>query len=139
MGPLHGGFLRLKSPSPPTSKAAPPLLQKQLALEHIAAVSSSVPAAPLSTSTAPCSQWERGGCAVFLTDVAPTGGRLGCRRLPNLSSSTYCEFTGTLLAVPSPLSKRLNGVVMCGLSSALQAISSPQPHTVALFIRSCFS
>ncbi|KAG0719793.1 hypothetical protein GWK47_049761 [Chionoecetes opilio] len=40
----------------PTSKAAPPLLQKQLALEHIAAVSSSFLPLPISTSMVPYSQ-----------------------------------------------------------------------------------
>ncbi|KAG0701795.1 hypothetical protein GWK47_002886 [Chionoecetes opilio] len=83
----------------PTSKAAPPLLQKQLALEHIAAVSSSSLPLPISTSTAPCSQMGARGALVYSLDVAPPEEAGFGRRLPNLSSSTYCELQGLLLAV----------------------------------------
>ncbi|KAG0720142.1 Gag-Pol polyprotein [Chionoecetes opilio] len=111
----------------PTSKAAPPLLQKQLALEHIAAVSSSVPAAPHLYVDGSLQPDGSAGCAVYSPDVAPPEGGWVGRRLPNLSSSTYCELQGLLLAVSLLCQRRLNGVVMCDSQSALQAISSPQP------------
>ncbi|XP_042882320.1 uncharacterized protein LOC122259540 [Penaeus japonicus] len=50
-----------------------------------------------------------------------------CRRLPNSSSSTYCELQALLLAVNFICQRRVNGAVMCDSQSALQAISSPQP------------
>jgi len=111
----------------PTSKTDPPLLQKQLALQHIATLSSSVPAARHLYADGSVQSNGGAGCAVYSPDIdPPEGGWLG-RRLPNASSSTYCELQALLLAVTLLCQRRLNGVVMCDSQSALQAISSPQP------------
>ncbi|XP_076058606.1 uncharacterized protein LOC143035625 [Oratosquilla oratoria] len=72
------------------------------------------------------------GCAVYSPDVEPPeGGWVNCR-LPNSSSSTYCELQELLLAVNLLCQQRLNGLVMYDSQSALQTISSPQPihHTL---------
>ncbi|KAG0719743.1 hypothetical protein GWK47_049880 [Chionoecetes opilio] len=135
---LHGGFSAQVSFTP-TSKAAPTLLQKQLALEHIAAVSSSVPAAPHLYVDGSLQPDGSAGCACLLTRRGATGGRLGWPQTTQLVQLYLLRVTGTLAGCQSPCQRRLNGVVMCDSQSALQAISSPQPTHRCLFIRSCFS
>ncbi|KAG0714927.1 Gag-Pol polyprotein [Chionoecetes opilio] len=111
----------------PPSKAAPPLLQKQLALEHISAVSSSVPAAPhlyVDGSLQP----DGSAGALSTHSTGPHRREAGLAAdYPTCPSSTHCELQGLLLAVSLLCQRRLNGVVMCDSQSALQAISSPQP------------
>lgn len=111
----------------PTSKAAPPPLQKQLALEHINAVSSSVPAAHHLYVDGSVQPDGSAGCAMYSPDTEPPEGGWVGRRLPNSSSSTYCELRGLLLAVTFLCERQLHGVILCDSQSALQALSSPQP------------
>ena len=111
----------------PTSKADPPLLQKQLALEHISAVSSSVPAAHHLYVDGSVQPDGSAGCAVYSPDVEPPEGGWVGRRLPNFSSSTYCELRGLLLAVTFLCERQLHGVILCDSQSALQALSASQP------------
>ena len=49
------------------------------------------------------------------------------RRLPNSSSSTFCELHDILLAVTLLVRRRVNGIIMCDSQSALYALSSPRP------------
>lgn len=49
------------------------------------------------------------------------------RRLPNSSSSTYCELHAILDAVTLLVQRRMNGVIICDSQSALHALSSPRP------------
>ncbi|KAG0721565.1 Gag-Pol polyprotein [Chionoecetes opilio] len=125
---LHGGFLRLKSPSLPLPRQTHHSSKSNwLWREHIAVVSSSVPAAPHLYVDGSLQPDGSAGCAVYSLDVAPPEEGWVGRRLPNLSNSTYCELQGLLLAVSLLCQRRLNGVVMFDSQSALQAISSPQP------------
>ena len=111
----------------PTSKTDPPPLQKQLALGHISTVSSSVTAALHLYVDGSVQPDGSAGCAMYSPDVEPPeGGWVGCR-LPNSSSSTYCELRGLLLAVTFLSERQLHGVILCDSQSALQAISSPRP------------
>lgn len=96
----------------PTSKKDPPLLQKQLALETIAEVSATVSSA---------------ACAVYSpTMEPPRGDEWVGRRLPNSSSSTYCELQGLLDAVTLLNHILVNGIVVCDS----QALSSVCDHVV---------
>ena len=112
----------------PTSKAAHPLLQKQLALETIDSVSASVPSAHHVYVDGSLQADGSAACAVFSPTVEPPGvdGWAG-RRLPDSSSSTYCELHGLLDAVTLLTEKRLNGVIICDSKSALLALSSSRP------------
>ncbi len=49
------------------------------------------------------------------------------RRLPDFSSSTYCELNGLLDAVTLLTERRLNGVIICDSKSALLALFSSRP------------
>ena len=110
----------------PTSKTDPPPLQKQLALEHIRSVSSSVPAASHLYVDGSVQPDGSAGCAMYSSDVDPPEGGWTGRRLPNFSSSTYCELQGLLLAVRFLCERHLHGVILCDSQPALQAISSPR-------------
>ncbi|XP_076035376.1 uncharacterized protein LOC143021653 [Oratosquilla oratoria] len=112
----------------PTSKTAHPLLQKQLALETIACVSASVPTAHHLYVDGSMQADGSAACAVFSPTLEPPGGDgwIG-RRLPDTSSSTYCELNGLLDAVTLLTERRLNGVIICDSKSALHALSSPRP------------
>ncbi|XP_045123073.1 uncharacterized protein LOC123511337 [Portunus trituberculatus] len=59
-------------------------------------------------------------CAVFSPTMEPPGGDgwVG-RRLPNASSSTYCELNGLLDAVTILTERGLDGVIVCDSKSAL--------------------
>ncbi|XP_045119171.1 uncharacterized protein LOC123509096 [Portunus trituberculatus] len=67
-------------------------------------------------------------CAVFSSTVEPPRGDgwVG-RRLPNASSSIYCELNGLLDAVTILTERGLDGVIVCDSKSALHALSSPRP------------
>ncbi|KAG0715185.1 hypothetical protein GWK47_012528 [Chionoecetes opilio] len=112
----------------PTSKDAPPLLQKQLALETIAGVSTSVPAAPHIYVDGSVQADGSAACAMLSPTMEPPGDDewVG-RRLPNSSSSTFCEFHGILDVVTLLVRRSMNGVIVCDSQSALYALSSPRP------------
>jgi len=126
-GPPPWRILQPQVTFTPTSKADPPRLQKQLALEHIAAVSSSVSAALHLYVDGSLQPDGSAGCAIYSPDMEPPEGGWVGHRLPNSSSSTYCELQGLLLSVCVLCQRQVNGIVMCDSQSALQAISSPQP------------
>lgn len=111
----------------PTSKADPPLLQKQLALEHINTMSSSFPAAHHLYVDGSVQPDGSAGCAIYSPDVEPPEGGWPVRRLPDSSSSTYCELRGLLLAVSFLCERHLHGIILCDSQPALLAISSPRP------------
>lgn len=63
---------------------------------------------------------------------------LSGHRLPNSSSSTYCELHGLLEAITLLTRKRKNGLIICDSQSALPAISCPRPahqHLVKQILR----
>ncbi len=126
-GPPPWKIPRLQFTFTPTSKTDPPILQKQLALEHIIKLSSSVPNAHHLYVDGSVQPDGSAGCAMYSPDMEPPEGGWAGRRLPNSSSSTYCELQGLLLAISLLCRRRVNGVVMCDSQSALQAVSSPQP------------
>ncbi len=112
----------------PTSKDALPLLQKQLALETIAGVSMSVPAAHHIYVDGSVQADGNAACAMFSPTLEPPveGEWLG-HRLPNSSSSTFCELHGILDAVTLLVRRRVNGVIVCDSQSALHALSATRP------------
>ena len=111
----------------PTSRAAPPQLQRQSALHTIADLSARL-RVPHHLYTDGSLQADGGaGCAVFSPSLeAPEGGWVG-RRLPDSSSSTYCELRGLLDAVTLLLRAGTSGLVVCDCQPAIQALSSPGP------------
>ncbi|XP_042889847.1 uncharacterized protein LOC122264841 [Penaeus japonicus] len=104
-----------------------PVAEKQLALEHIATLSSSIPAAHHIYVDGSVQRDGSAGCAIYSPDVDQPEEGWVCHSYPNSSSSTYCELQALLLAVNFICQRRVNGAVMCDSQSALQAISSPQP------------
>ncbi|KAG0716294.1 hypothetical protein GWK47_010036 [Chionoecetes opilio] len=104
----------------PTSKAALPVLQRQLALEAIEAASSSVPVSHRVYTDGSLQSDGRAGSAVFSPDMEPPGGGWVGRRLLACSSSTFCELQGVLDAVTLLCQRGLNGVVtLDGLAKAV--------------------
>jgi len=57
----------------------------------------------------------------------PVGNEWLGRRLPDSSSSTFCELNGLLDAVTLIVQRKVNGVIICDSKSALLALSSPRP------------
>ncbi|KAG0715217.1 hypothetical protein GWK47_012455 [Chionoecetes opilio] len=112
----------------PTSKDVSPLLHKQLALETITAVSMSVPAAFHIYVDGSVQADGSAACAMFSPTIEPPGEDewLG-RRLPNSSSSTFCELHGILDAATLLVQRRVNAVIVCDSQSALYALSSSRP------------
>ena len=111
----------------PTSKDALPFLQKQLALDTIACVSTSVPAAHHIYVDGSVQADGSAACAIFSPTIEPVGGEWLGRRLPNSSSSTYCELHGILDAITLLVRRSVNGVIICDSQSALHSLSSPRP------------
>ena len=111
----------------PTSKSDLPLLQRQLALESIANMSSEVPAAHHLYVDGSLQADGSAGYALYSPTMKPPEGGWVGHRLPDSSSSTYCELHGILKAVDVLNQRQLNGIVICDSQSALLAISSPQP------------
>ncbi|XP_076043611.1 uncharacterized protein LOC143026727 [Oratosquilla oratoria] len=111
----------------PTTKSDLPQLQKQLALETIAGLSSLNAAHHLFTDG---SLQEDGsaGCAVYSLNIEPPLGGWAGRRLPNSSSSTCCELHGLLDAVTLLTRTGENGLIICDSQSALRALSSTKPE-----------
>ncbi|KAG0714003.1 hypothetical protein GWK47_014959 [Chionoecetes opilio] len=111
----------------PTSKSALPALQRQLALETKASISSSRPTLNHVYTDGSLQPDGTAGCAVFSPDVDPPPDGWVGRRLPVSASSTFCELYGILDAVSLLSQRGLNGLVICDSQSALQALSSPKP------------
>ena len=112
----------------PTSKDVHPILKKQLALETITGVSSSIPDAHHIYVDGSVQADGSAACAMYSPTMEPPveDGWIG-RRLPNSSSSTFCELHGILDAVTLLVRRRVNGVVVCDSQSALHSLSSPRP------------
>ncbi|XP_064077587.1 uncharacterized protein LOC135195256 [Macrobrachium nipponense] len=111
----------------PVSKTDLPQLQQQRALETIDRLSSSLSVAHHLYTDGSLQQDGSAGCAVFSPTLEPPpGGWIG-RRLPESSSSTYCELHGLLDAVILITRTRNNGLIICDSQPALQALSSHKP------------
>ena len=103
----------------PTSKSDFPPLQKQLALESIETVMSSI-LAPHHAYTDGSLQVDG---AVFSPDLEPPeNGRVG-RRLPDRSNSTLCELYAILDAVSLICQRGVNAIIICDSKLALQSLS----------------
>ncbi|XP_066948657.1 uncharacterized protein [Macrobrachium rosenbergii] len=101
--------------------------EKQLVLETIAKVSISVPAGHHIYVDGSVQADGSAACAMFSPTLeSPEGGWHG-RRLPNSSSSTYCELQGIWDAVTLLVRRNVNGLVICDSKSALQALTSSRP------------
>ncbi|XP_076057288.1 uncharacterized protein LOC143034828 [Oratosquilla oratoria] len=111
----------------PTTKSDLPQLQKQLALETIAGLSSLNAAHHLFTDGSLQGDGSA-GCAVYSPSIEPPLGGWAGRRLPNSSSSTYCELHGLLDAVTLLTRTGENGLIICDSQSALRALSSTKPE-----------
>lgn len=111
----------------PTCKADHPILQKQLALETIASESASDPEAHHIYVDGSVQADMSAACAMFSKTINPPedNGWVG-RRLPNSSSSTYCELNGILDAVTLLNDRKLNGLIICDSKTALHAIAAPR-------------
>ncbi|XP_076036221.1 uncharacterized protein LOC143022108 isoform X1 [Oratosquilla oratoria] len=112
----------------PTTKSDLPQLQKQLALETIAGLSSSLNAAHHLFTDGSLQEDGSAGCAVYSPNIEPPLGGWAGRRLPNSSSSTYCELHGLLDAVTLLTRTGENGLIICDSQSALRALSSTKPE-----------
>ena len=67
-------------------------------------------------------------CAMFSpTMEGPEGDGWVGRRIPNSSSSSYCELNGQLDAVTLLNERGLNGLIICDSKPALYTLSSPRP------------
>ena len=122
----------------PSSKSDLPQLQKQLALATIAELSSSLRDAHHLYTDGSLQADASAGCAVFSPSMDPPQGGWVGRRLPNSSSSTYCELHGLLDAVTLLTQSRGTGLIMCDSQPALRALSSPSPahqHVVTRILR----
>ena len=124
-----------KLPSPvvsftPTGKCDPPPLQLQLALEHVALVTSSFPASHrLYTDGSLQSDGAAGG-AVFSPDLPPPPGGWVGRRLRDHSSSTLCELHAILDAISLVSRRGVSAVIICDSKPALQSLSAVHPTHV---------
>ncbi|XP_050709605.1 uncharacterized protein LOC126994322 [Eriocheir sinensis] len=95
-----------------TSTSDLPQLQRQRALETIARLSSSLRVAHHLYTDGSLQGDGSAGCAVFSPNLEPPFGGWAGRRLPNSSSSTYCELHGLLDAVTLLSRSRLNGLII---------------------------
>ncbi len=110
-----------------TTKLNPSLLQLQLALEHVATVTSSITAPHrLYTDGSLQSDGAASG-AVFSPDLEPPPGGWVGRRLGDHSSSTLCELYAILDAVSLVCQRGVNAVVICDSKPALQSLSAARP------------
>ena len=122
----------------PASKTDLPQLQQQRALETIARLSSSLAVAHHLYTDGSLQRDGSAGCAVFSPSLeTPREGWTG-RRLPNSSSSTYCELHGLLDALTLLTRTRNNGLILCDSQPALRALTSHKPahqHLVTRILR----
>ncbi len=71
-----------------------------------------------------CRQTGGQPCSPPPTMEPPVGDEWLGRRLPDSSSSTFCELHGILDAVTLLVRQRKNGIIICDSQSALHALSS---------------
>ncbi|XP_037772401.1 uncharacterized protein LOC119568073 [Penaeus monodon] len=116
----------------PTCRRDLPCQQKQLALEAIDKVRSSIPASHTLYVDGSLQIDGTAGCAVYSPTMEPPNEGWTGRRLRDWSSSTSCELHGLLDAVSLLLRTRSNGLVICDSQSALCALSSPKPEARSL-------
>ena len=111
----------------PTTKTDLPPLQLQLALEHVATVTSSIPDPHRLYTDGSLQSDGAAGAAVFSPDLEPpTEGWVG-RRLHDHSSSTLCELYAILDAVSLVCQKGVNAVIVCDSKPALLSLSALHP------------
>ena len=119
----------------PTSKSDLPSLQLQLALEHVATVTSAV-ASPCRIYTDGSLQPDgAAGGAVFSPDLLPPPGGWVGRRLRDYSSSTLCELYAILDAVSLVCQRGVHAVIVCDSKPALQSLSSVRPAHSPVVLR----
>ncbi|RUM30837.1 MAG: hypothetical protein DSY42_03735, partial [Aquifex sp.] len=111
----------------PTSKSDLPSLQLQLALEHVATVTSSMTSPSRLYTDGSLQPAGAAGSAVFSPDLEPPAGGWVGRRLRDHSSSTLCELYAILDAVSLTCQRGVNAVIICDSKPALQSLSSVQP------------
>ena len=137
------GFPPWQTPVPevsytPVTKTDLPQLQQQRALETIARLSSSLHVAHHLYTDGSLQGDGSAGCAVFSSSLEPPREGWTGRRLPNSSSSTYCELHGLLDAVTLLTQARNNGLIICDSQPALRALTSHKPayqHLVTQILR----
>ncbi|MPC18494.1 hypothetical protein E2C01_011379 [Portunus trituberculatus] len=96
----------------PTSKSDPPYLQLQLALEHVATVTSSIPAPYRLYSDGSLQSDSAAGSAVFSPNLEPPQGYWVGQRLRDHSSSTLCELHAILDAVSFICQRGVNAAIV---------------------------
>ena len=111
----------------PTAKSDPPPLQLQLALEHVARVTSSLTAPHRFYTDGSLQSDGAAGDAVFSPDLPPLPGGWVGRRLRDHSSSTLCELSAILDAVSLVCQKGVNAVIVCDSKPALLSLSAIHP------------
>ena len=121
-----------KLPSPvvsftPTSKSDLPSLQLQLALEHVALITSSITAPHRLYTDGSLQSDGAAGCAVFSPDLPPPPRGWVGRRLRDHSSSTLCELYAILDAVSLVCQRGVNAAIICDSKPALQSLSACHP------------
>ncbi|XP_068232367.1 uncharacterized protein [Palaemon carinicauda] len=99
----------------------------QLVLETISKVSISVPAGHHIYVDDSVLADGNAARAMFSPTLESPEGVWHGRRLPNSSSSTYCELQGIWNAVTLLVRRNVNGLVICDSKSALQALTSSRP------------
>ncbi|XP_050738498.1 uncharacterized protein LOC127009443 [Eriocheir sinensis] len=124
----------------PTSKSDPPPLQLQLALEHVATVTSSI-AAPRRLYTDGSLQSDgAAGCAVFSPDLEPPPGGWVGRRLHDHSSSTLSDRLAKEACCLPPRGDARPLSLPCNLSRVRSAAFLParrrrdteKPHSITI-------
>ncbi|XP_068229750.1 uncharacterized protein [Palaemon carinicauda] len=100
---------------------------KQLVLETISKVSISVLAGHHIYVDGSVQADGNAACAMFSPTLESSEGGWDGRRLPNSSSSTYCELQGIWDAVTLLVRRNVNGLVICDSKFALQALTSSRP------------
>ncbi len=111
----------------PASKSEPPPLQLQLALEHVATVTSSITAPHCLYTDGSLQSDGAAGCAVFSPDLEPPPGGWVGRRLRDHCSSTLCELYALLDAVSLVCQRGVNAAIICDSKPAIQSLSAVQP------------
>lgn len=111
----------------PVTRTDLPQLLQQRALETIARLSSSLRVTHHLYTDGSLQGDGSAGCAVFSPSLEPPQAGWAGRRLPNSSSSTYCELHGLLDAVTLLTRTGSSGLVLCDSQPALQALTSPRP------------
>ncbi len=111
----------------PTSKSDLPLLRLQLALEHVATVTSSISAPHRFYTDGSLQSDGTVGAAIFSPDLEPPPAGWVGRHLRDHSSSTLCELYTILDAVSLVCQKGVNAAIICDSKPALHSLSSSKP------------